>query len=89
MLKALGATATMAGIYGAALKMTVITNIFSLSFSPLLLSTLGRVNQSLNPERAKKIARDAMRLVILFLPFGPHFFCIPAPNSETVGVPTP
>src|SRR6202162_2910339 len=68
-LKALGASAEQAGIYGAAQSLSLVPGIFALSFSPLLLSTLTRLVQSGEAEAARKIGRDAMRLVLGFLPF--------------------
>ena len=69
MLKALGATASQTGIYGAAQTLTIVPGLFALSFSPLLLSTLGRLTRAGDVAHAKDMSSDAMRLVIVLLPF--------------------
>ncbi|MFO1429193.1 MAG: methyltransferase domain-containing protein [Candidatus Competibacteraceae bacterium] len=68
MLKALGATAAQAGIYGMAQNLTVVFGIFAASLSPLLLSTLTRLLRDGREQHAHLMARDAMRLVLLLLP---------------------
>ena len=68
-LSALGGTAADAGRYGAAQNLSVIPGLFALSFSPLLLSTLGGLRRTGEWERARMMGRDAMRLVIGMLPF--------------------
>jgi O-antigen/teichoic acid export membrane protein len=68
MLKTLGATAAQAGVYGIAQNLTMVTGIFSVSFSPLLLSTLTRLLRDGHPEHARLMARDSMRLILLLLP---------------------
>ena len=68
-LSALGGTAADAGRYGAAQNLSVIPGLFALSFSPLLLSTLGGLLRTGDWQRARMIGRDAMRLVIGMLPF--------------------
>jgi O-antigen/teichoic acid export membrane protein len=68
-LKALGASAEQAGIYGAAQSLSLVPGIFALSFSPLLLSTLTRLLLRGEAEAARKMGRDAMRLVVGLLPF--------------------
>ena len=67
-LKALGATAGQAGIYGAAQNLSVVPGIFALSFSPLLLSTLTRTLRAGDQDRAREIGRDALRVAVLLLP---------------------
>ena len=68
-LKMLGATANQAGIYAAAQSLAVIPGIFAMSFSPLLLSTLSRLTSGGDVGQARNISSNAMRLVIIFLPF--------------------
>lgn len=68
-LKMLGGTTEQAGLYGAAQNLTVVPGIFALSFSPLLLSTLSRVLRTEERHYAQGIGRDAMRLVVVLLPF--------------------
>ena len=68
-LKILGGTANEAGIYSAAQGLAVVPGIFAASFSPLLLSTLSRLITAGDVSQAKTISLDAMRLVIVLLPF--------------------
>jgi len=68
MLKSLGASAAQAGLYGVAQTLTMMTGIFAMSFSPLLLSTLTRLLRDGHPEHARLMARDSMRLLLLLLP---------------------
>lgn len=67
-VKTLGGTAIQAGFYGAAQNVSLVPGVFSLSFTPLLLSTLSRAAGSGNIEAATKLARNALRVVILMLP---------------------
>ncbi len=67
-LKALGGTASDAGTYGAAQNLSLVPYIFAFSFTPLLLSALSRAIGSGDIDGARKLARNAMRLVILLLP---------------------
>jgi O-antigen/teichoic acid export membrane protein len=69
MLKLLGGTAADAGFYGTAQNLSLIPSLFTLSFVPLLLSTVTRTLHSADLEKAKRLSRDAMRLVLLMLPF--------------------
>jgi O-antigen/teichoic acid export membrane protein len=68
-LKILGGTAEQAGHYGAAQNLALVPGIFALSFSPLLLSTLTRTLRSDDFEGAREIGRNALRLVLMLLPF--------------------
>ncbi len=68
-LKMLGGTANQAGIYAAAQTLAVVPEIFAMSFSPLLLSTLSRLISAGDASQAMDISSDAMRLVIVLLPF--------------------
>lgn len=68
-LRILGGTIDQAGFYGAAQNLTIIPAIFSLSFSPLLLSSLSRALRDGNTVHSQTLARDGIRLVLLLLPF--------------------
>lgn len=68
ILKALGASATQAGWYGAAENLSVVPGLFAQSFSPVLLATLMRLRRENQHEYARAIARDALRLPLLLLP---------------------
>lgn len=70
LLKALGGTAEQAGIYGAAQNLALIPGLFAVAFTSVLLSTLGRIQQNGELSQAKELSQDAMRLVLLLLPFG-------------------
>ena len=69
MLKALGGTAEQAGIYAAAQNMALPVSLLALAFSPLLLSTLSQSLRRGEGGFARRMGRDAMRLVFLLLPF--------------------
>lgn len=68
-VSALGGTADQAGYYGAARNLSVVPSLFALSFVPLLLSTLGSLVRRNHGEAARRLAIDALRLVIWMLPF--------------------
>ncbi|QZZ19972.1 oligosaccharide flippase family protein [Leptothermofonsia sichuanensis E412] len=69
MLKLLGGTAAEAGFYGTAQNLSLIPSLFTLSFVPLLLATLTRTISAGGLTKAKQLSRDAMRLVLMLLPF--------------------
>ncbi len=69
MLKMLGATIQMAGVYGVGQRMSAISGIFVTSFSPLLVSTLARTFREDDPAKAKEMGHNALRVVIGLLPF--------------------
>jgi O-antigen/teichoic acid export membrane protein len=69
LLKALGGTAAQAGIYGAAQNFPLLFEIFALSFTPLLLSTLSRLLLTGDKEAARAIGGNALRVVVGLLPF--------------------
>jgi O-antigen/teichoic acid export membrane protein len=69
MLKILGGTADLAGIYGAAQNLAHIPHIFGLSFTPLLLATLGRMLRAEDYPGARELGRNAMRALICLFPF--------------------
>jgi O-antigen/teichoic acid export membrane protein len=68
-LKALGASAAEAGIYGAAQSLALVPRIFALSVSPILLSTLTQLVRTGDTDAMRKMGRDAMRLVLGLFPF--------------------
>ena len=68
-LKLLGGTAAQAGIYGAAQNLALVPIMFSLSFAPLLQSTLIRMVKDKQMTDARSMAGESIRLAILFLPF--------------------
>lgn len=69
LLKALGGSAEQAGIYGAAQNLALIPGLFAIAFTPVLLSTLGRIQQDSELTQARELSQNAMRLVLLLLPF--------------------
>jgi len=68
MLKILGGTASQAGIYSAAQSLSLLPGLFSWTFSSLLLATLSRQLADGQGERARELARDAMRVVLWLVP---------------------
>ncbi|MBF2026330.1 MAG: oligosaccharide flippase family protein [Oscillatoriales cyanobacterium C42_A2020_001] len=69
MLKLLGGTAAEAGFYATAQNLSLMPSLFTLAFVPLLLSTLTRILSTGDQSKAQHLSRDAMRLVLLLLPF--------------------
>jgi O-antigen/teichoic acid export membrane protein len=57
------------GIYGAAQNLSVVPSIFAMAFAPLLLATLTHLLRDGARDRARAMARDAMRAVVDLLPF--------------------
>lgn len=68
-LTALGGSSEQAGHYGAAQNLSIAPSLFTLSFSPLLLSSLTRAYREHQNNKAVSIGRDAMRCVLLLVPF--------------------
>jgi len=68
MLKALGATAAQAGLYGAAQNLAWLPGIFALAYTPLLIATLSRLRRQGADQEAGLVARQALRLVLLLVP---------------------
>jgi len=68
MLKVLGGTAAQSGIYGAAQSLSLLPGLFAWTFSSLLLATLSRLLAEHAQERARELARDAMRVTLWLLP---------------------
>jgi O-antigen/teichoic acid export membrane protein len=69
VLKALGGSATLAGVYGAAQNLTIIPNLVALSVTTLLLSTLSRALRSGDADGARQLATNAIRGVLVLFPF--------------------
>ena len=68
LLKFFGRTSAEVGMYGAAQNLTLATGLFSLSFSPILLSTLAQAVRADDMAHARQIARDSMKIGLLLLP---------------------
>jgi O-antigen/teichoic acid export membrane protein len=68
-LKALGAPAADAGLYGAALSLSMVPNLLALAVSPALLATLVRLRAEAHPEEARRLGREALRGAVLLAPF--------------------
>jgi O-antigen/teichoic acid export membrane protein len=68
LLKFFGRTSAEVGMYGAAQNLTLATTLFSLSFSPILLSTLAQAVRAGDMAHARQIARDSMKIGLLLLP---------------------
>jgi O-antigen/teichoic acid export membrane protein len=68
VLKSLGASASDAGIYGAAQSISLSLGLFAAAFAPLLLSTISRTLRDASLDEAKKTAQNAMRAVIMLGP---------------------
>jgi O-antigen/teichoic acid export membrane protein len=68
-LKALGASTADAGFYAAARNLSLATTVFAAAFAPLILSTLVRLAREGEIDHARELARDALRLTLLLLPF--------------------
>jgi O-antigen/teichoic acid export membrane protein len=68
-LKILGGTAAQAGLYGAAQRLSMLPAFLVQSLTPLLLSTLSRVQRDRGHPTAQEIGSDALRGVVGLLPF--------------------
>jgi len=68
-LTALGGSARQAGLYGAAKNLAIFPALLATSFSPLLLSALSRAFRDGKNALADALVRDAMRAVLLVIPF--------------------
>jgi O-antigen/teichoic acid export membrane protein len=69
VLKALGASAAVAGLYGAAQNLTIIPNLVALSVTTLLLSTLSRSIRAGDLDGGRTLAANAIRGVLVLFPF--------------------
>jgi len=69
-LKASGASAATAGFYGAAQNLAIVPSLLALSFAPLLLASLTRMQRMGNAGNgAKTLARNALRFGLATVPF--------------------
>jgi O-antigen/teichoic acid export membrane protein len=68
-LSALGGTPAQAGHYAAAQNLAILPSLFALAFSPLVISSLTRALRHGDVEQARRMGRDALRAVLLLLPF--------------------
>ena len=68
-LTALGGTTQQAGLYAAAQNLSILPSLVAASFSPLLLSALSRASREPGGRLASRLRRDAMRGVVLLVPF--------------------
>jgi len=68
-LKALGASATDAGFYAAALSLSMVPNLLALSIGPLFLATLVRLRAADRDDEVRALTREALRGVLLLAPF--------------------
>jgi O-antigen/teichoic acid export membrane protein len=69
MLKALGDSDAEVGFYGAAQNLSMIAGIVIMTTTPILISTVSAAKRQRDEERARRIARDAIRGAIGILPF--------------------
>ncbi len=69
VLKALGASAAEAGEYGMAQNLSLVPGIFTMTFAPLLQSTLVRMLREGQVDGARVMTRDALRAGLLLVPF--------------------
>ena len=69
VLKVLGATAALAGIYGAAQNLTIIPGLLGSAFAPVLLAALTHAVRDGDFPLARQLARDAIRFAICLVPF--------------------
>ncbi len=69
MLKILGGTKDQAGFYSVAQSLSQGLGIFALSFSPILIAGLSHALRTQDMSSAKRMARQAMRLTLLWLPW--------------------
>jgi len=69
VLKILGGSAEQAGIYGAMQNLSVVPGILAVSFSPVILAVLSRAIRAGDRRTVKRLTRDAMRMVIVLVPF--------------------
>lgn len=69
LLKATGATTIAAGLYGATLTATRIPMLLAGSVAPLILATMTMLLRTRETQAARTMARQSVRLTLLFLPF--------------------
>ncbi len=68
-LKALGGTAEQAGIYAVAQNLALFGGIMSPALAPVLIATVSRLLSQAQLSQVKLLSREAMRVVLLHLPF--------------------
>lgn len=68
-VKALAGAPQAAGFYGAAKNLAIVPSIFAASFSPILIAKLTELSRKGNPELARSMSRQSIRIVFCFLPF--------------------
>jgi O-antigen/teichoic acid export membrane protein len=69
VLKVLGGSASDAGLYGAALSLSIVASLLAIVVGPLLLATLVRLRAEGRPEDARRLGSDALRGCLLVVPF--------------------
>ena len=69
VLKALGGSDALVGLYGGAQNLAIIPNLIALSMTTLLLSTLSRTLRAGDTEGARVLAQNALRGVVVLFPF--------------------
>jgi O-antigen/teichoic acid export membrane protein len=69
LVKGLGGSLERAGVYGAAQNLASFPSLLAISISPLLLASLGRALRAGDRAGADALARDALRLVLILVPF--------------------
>jgi O-antigen/teichoic acid export membrane protein len=68
-LKALGGTAEQVGIYAVAQNLALFGGLMGSALAPVLIATLSRLVSKGEFDRVRTLSREAMRVVILHLPF--------------------
>lgn len=68
-LKALGGSVDDAGIYGTARAVTLAVSTFGFAIAPVLLANLSRMERTGKHDQARRIAWEAVRLILGTFPF--------------------
>jgi O-antigen/teichoic acid export membrane protein len=68
-LQRLGGSVAEVGVYAAAQNLAIAPGLFAAALSSLLLSMLGRLRHGDQHDRARELARGALRTVVLLIPF--------------------
>ena len=68
-LQALGGSNELAGLYGGAQNLSIVPALVSMSFSPVLLSSISRLIRDGAEIEAKALAREALRWTVALAPF--------------------
>lgn len=66
-LKALGGSASDAGLYGSAQTLALVPGLLATAFAPLLLSSMNRAYVQGDPEHAHRLVRDFLRLAMVLV----------------------